>query len=469
MFGWGRRRRAREREHLERACGNVWQIACLEEDSRELLLSYALEVLEGTSFEVAGGLQLEDEMRATIALHVALLGHRLPPSRRPTRLRIILYPDYFSDPDRLSMSVRMGEVGEFGAMALAWRSVLLGGLDPDAVNVVIHELAHVLDGLTGDVDGMPLLSNDEARERWRRILDDELDDHRLIHARRRPALVSEYATTNAAEFFAEGATYFVQDGPGLEEERPRLFGLLREYFGFDPVPWTPPSTKELDPRVEALEADRIEFEIQACRRLLDASPESADANYQLAALLLASDEYDEGLSLYERAFDLGLDGADYVANRAQYMMVARRFEDAEREFSRVLEELPRWVEVRCDRARLRRWVGDRDGARRDLDEALRLDPESDLALAERGLLALDEEAWDDALQAFDEALGVHPDAVLALAGRAHAYEALGDPSRAAEDRQAAADMGVDEPDLETFLKESRRPPERPTAEGSGTA
>ena len=138
------------------------QIACLEEDSRELLLSYALEVLEGTSFEVAGGLQLEDEMRATIALHVALLGHRLPPSRRPTRLRIILYPDYFSDPDRLSMSVRMGEVGEFGAMALAWRSVLLGGLDPDAVNVVIHELAHVLDGLTGDVDGMPLLSNDEA-------------------------------------------------------------------------------------------------------------------------------------------------------------------------------------------------------------------------------------------------------------------------------------------------------------------
>jgi Mlc titration factor MtfA (ptsG expression regulator) len=68
----------------------------------------------------------------------------------------------------------LGESWHRGSIILSWPAVLAGGRDPhDGQNLVLHEFAHHLDGLDGEMGGTPPLPTSTAHRHWREVLDRE--------------------------------------------------------------------------------------------------------------------------------------------------------------------------------------------------------------------------------------------------------------------------------------------------------
>ena len=125
----------------------------LPEESRDRLYGYIQEFLYDKSFEGCGGLDLDDEIKITIAAQACLLLMNKDVRCYPKLRTILVYPSTYvagkkglfsnraKDP-----SVRLGESWGTGLVVLAWDSVKQGAINfADGRNVTIHEFAHQLD------------------------------------------------------------------------------------------------------------------------------------------------------------------------------------------------------------------------------------------------------------------------------------------------------------------------------------
>jgi Mlc titration factor MtfA (ptsG expression regulator) len=130
---------------------------------------------------------------------------------------------------------RLGETWAGGSMVLSWPGVVDGGRLRDGPrSVVIHECAHLIDLLDGEIDGIPPVGPPPAREAWRAAFADcrarfeeALDDGRAT-------AFDEYAAESDAEFFAVASECFFQDPHRLVRHDRQLYGLLQEAWRQDP-------------------------------------------------------------------------------------------------------------------------------------------------------------------------------------------------------------------------------------------
>jgi len=198
-------------------------------------------------FVGCGGLVITEEMRVTIAAQAALLllgedGYYF--DRVPT---IFVYPNYprakaYHDLGSAALveeDVEVeGQALEQGEIRLAWDEVLYGGRDPaDGENVVLHEFAHHLDRLDGEVGGTPPLATDEQHRQWLRVFDHELNELRQSLASRRQTFLHEAAAENRAELFAYSTECFFEQPRELAEMHPELFACLQEFYKIEPREW----------------------------------------------------------------------------------------------------------------------------------------------------------------------------------------------------------------------------------------
>lgn len=131
-----------------------------------------------------------------------------------------------------------GQALEQGEIRLTWNEVLFGGRDPDdGENVVLHELAHHLDSLDGEFDGVPPLASPSERQAWVEVFGRELDALRAdIAAGRTPFLHAE-AALNRAELFAYSTECFFEQPRELAESHADLFACLLGFYKVDPREW----------------------------------------------------------------------------------------------------------------------------------------------------------------------------------------------------------------------------------------
>jgi Mlc titration factor MtfA (ptsG expression regulator) len=119
-------------------------------------------------------------------------------------------------------------------MVLSWPGVMDGGrLRDGARSVVIHECAHLMDALDGDIDGIPPLPAKDRRN-WidgmaasRTRFEEALDDGRST-------AFDDYAAESDAEFFAVASECFFQDPHRLARHDRELYGLLMAVWRQDP-------------------------------------------------------------------------------------------------------------------------------------------------------------------------------------------------------------------------------------------
>ncbi|GAB4402471.1 MAG: zinc-dependent peptidase [Rhodoferax sp.] len=193
------------------------------------------------------GLEVDDEIRVTIAAHACLITLNRPEPHYPNLRQVLVYPDSFvvprDAPDAAGVvhahhEVLAGESWSEGQVILSWADVLAGAAQArDGRNVAIHEFAHQLDQAHGAATGAPELDDAAQAQRWAEVWSAAFREHRSRLAWGKPTLFDRYAAKNPAEFFAVVSEVFFERCPALAQQHPELHQALVSYYRLDPCQW----------------------------------------------------------------------------------------------------------------------------------------------------------------------------------------------------------------------------------------
>jgi Mlc titration factor MtfA (ptsG expression regulator) len=227
--------------------GNIRVYAALPEPLREQLRRLIKQFLHQKHFAGAGGLEITDEIRVTIAAEACMLVLNRPSGVYPQLRYIIVYPTTFivdrEESDEAGVVEcgpleMLGESWDEGKVILAWDSVLHGARNfEDGHNVVLHEFAHQLDSEFGGADGAPLLGGASSYAIWARVLSGEFEELQEDSRHGHRSLLDEYGATHPAEFFAVATETFFEKPRQMAKHHPELFEALRSYYRVDPRQW----------------------------------------------------------------------------------------------------------------------------------------------------------------------------------------------------------------------------------------
>ena len=205
--------------------------AVLEDEARERFERDVRFVLDEWTFEPVADADVRPEHRLGVAAGAALLLHGRPDWELPARHTVLFYPGSFDEDylptDRATFD---GMAHEQGPVIVAVDAVEASWADPtDGSNVVLHELAHLLDYLNSAADGVPALLDPASLDAWQRLVRREIQAARLGKS-----LLRRYAGTNAAEFFAVAVENFFERPDLLRRRHAELYEALVAFFALDP-------------------------------------------------------------------------------------------------------------------------------------------------------------------------------------------------------------------------------------------
>ena len=193
-------------------------------------------------FVGCNGLEVTDDMRAAIAAQACLLLLGRPGSLYDELQSILVYPDAFlvedevQDDDGLVTRRRReltGEAWDAHRVILSWRDIADTAAGPaDGYNVVLHEFAHHL-----DAEGRGPADPRRDVADWRAGLVDEYESLRTAVEHGENTWLDPYGAEDETEFFAVVTEEFVECPVELREARPRLYALMRAFYGIDPAAW----------------------------------------------------------------------------------------------------------------------------------------------------------------------------------------------------------------------------------------
>jgi len=225
--------------------GEMPLLARLRPEELDRLQRLAAGFLRRKSVDGAGGLQVSDRMRGLIALQACLPILQLSLDLYSGWHSIILYPDEFRAPFEFSDPAGVihqgsrdlsGEAWHRGPVILAWSHVEQDARAPEpAANVVIHEMAHKLDLLNGDANGMPPLHREMDPRFWSQVMNAAYDDLALHVERDAEPPIDPYAAHSPDEFFAVVSELFFAWPEVLLETYPEVYRQLLLYFRQDPA------------------------------------------------------------------------------------------------------------------------------------------------------------------------------------------------------------------------------------------
>jgi len=251
LFDWLRTRRRRAiagrplpPEWDEILGRNVRQTQWLDAAARDRLRSWVAVFVAEKRFEGCRGMTVDDEVRVSIAGQAGLVVLGLEGEYFERLRSVLVYPGDYLGPRSTPLDgggalewnePRLGETWDGGSMVLSWPRVLEGGRMRDGPrSVVIHECAHAIDMLDGEVDGVPPVPSARGRSEWARRINacrerfvETLDEGRFV-------AFDEYAAEGPGEFFAVASECFFQDPHRLHRYDRDLYALLSEAWRQDP-------------------------------------------------------------------------------------------------------------------------------------------------------------------------------------------------------------------------------------------
>lgn len=220
-------------------------IAGRSADDRQRLRELSTLFLADKEFAGMQGLEVDDGMAVAIAAQACLPILRLGMAHYDGFKGIVVHPDVVvarrevMDEDGVVHHYDeelSGEAMEGGPVMLSWRDVADAG-DSAAwgYNVVVHEFAHVLDMRDGVADGVPLLPDRAARDRWLAVLEPEWQAFCERVDAGEDTLIDPYGAEAIDEFFAVSSEVFFVDPSALRSGHPALYDLLAGYYRQDPA------------------------------------------------------------------------------------------------------------------------------------------------------------------------------------------------------------------------------------------
>lgn len=218
----------------------------LDATEQQRLRERAVLFLQHKHLSAMPGVVLDGHGRLVLAVQAELpLLHLADLNWYQNFHEIVLYPNDFVSPQRHRdasgvvhewNAAHSGEAWQHGAVILAWPGVLASG-QWHGYNLVIHELAHKLDMLNGDANGLPPLHGNMHVEQWAKAmqsafdqLNAELDANPSVET-----TIDPYAAENPAEFFAVTSEYFFSAPDLLAKAFPAVYAQLALFYRQDPL------------------------------------------------------------------------------------------------------------------------------------------------------------------------------------------------------------------------------------------
>ena len=211
------------------------------------------EVLSRISIDTARGVERGEELRLSVALQAGLPVLELGVGWYRAIRTILLVPgEYETELTTVDeagvvhegVDTISGEMGPQQPVVLSVADVEASGWG-EGYNVVIHEMAHVIDAADGEADGVPPLPPGMDPGRWSEVFAAARSDHerRVRRSERggpqaratvKPPVLDPYAAEGPEEFFSCSAELFFERPRRLKRAYPELFEQLKAFFGFDP-------------------------------------------------------------------------------------------------------------------------------------------------------------------------------------------------------------------------------------------
>lgn len=202
--------------------------------------------LSEKTFVGCGGLELDDEIRVTIAANACVLLLGLDHDVYIDVESILVYPTTVRPPPRETSlggttvmregPAILGQAHLRGPVILVWDAVRHGSRDPDnGHNVVFHEFAHKLDMLDNEIDGTPPLRGSAQYDAWSKACGEVYFELQRRVKKGLPTFLDDYGATNEAEFFAVATESFFEKPDQMVREHPDLYAVLKEYYRQDPA------------------------------------------------------------------------------------------------------------------------------------------------------------------------------------------------------------------------------------------
>ncbi len=254
IFSWLRNRRRRELlalpfsgEWLSFLQENVAIYSLLTTGDQDKLRKRIQVFVPEKEWVGCAGLQITDEMRVTVAAQACLLLLGVDDSYCFDDLRsVLVYPDTYTQPPQMRQHkliveeqvATLGEAWRRGPIVLTWSEVLRGARHPRSGHLlVVHEFAHHVDGLDGDMDGTPPLRTSPEYLRWNHVVDREYD--RLVRQTEQGqvTLLDQYGASSRAEFFAVASECFFGRPALLRQQHADLYQILQNLYRQDPAEW----------------------------------------------------------------------------------------------------------------------------------------------------------------------------------------------------------------------------------------
>ncbi|MGF6710283.1 Mlc titration factor MtfA (ptsG expression regulator) [Luteibacter sp. W1I16] len=203
--------------------------------------------LHGKRFHAMGDAPLDDFWRLAIAMQASLPALPHGPKAFKGWTNVLVYPGEFNvrrshrdAPTGVvtdSDDTLIGEAWERGPMILSLADVALDLEAPwDGFNVVIHEMAHKLDMLSGPANGVPPLPSSMNRRQWIETMQRGYDRLSKAVERGRRTAIDPYAAEAPEEYFAVTSELHFSQPDLLREAEPDVARLLDAFYGPSPPP-----------------------------------------------------------------------------------------------------------------------------------------------------------------------------------------------------------------------------------------
>ncbi len=256
VFGWYKKRKLLEtiaqmpfdpkyRKILEKTLHYRY----LSEEDKEKIERSILRFIHTKKF-VGVKMDVTDEMKVIIAFYACLLLLHIDTDNCYDNLKtIILYPSpVVLDNVRNNGGIYTKEdflidgQSANDTVVLVWHDARYEAYHLRHDNVIVHEFAHEIDYMDGEVDGVPPLERSKY-DSWTKVLLEDFKKLNNVALKNREwgkyKLLGSYAATNEAEFFAVVTERFFESPHSLKHHFPELYKELKDFYNIDPAAMLP--------------------------------------------------------------------------------------------------------------------------------------------------------------------------------------------------------------------------------------
>ena len=190
--------------------------------------------------------EVTEEMKVVIAFYACLLLLHIKTENCYDNLKTIIIYNHPVMIDKVQNNGGIFSKEQFlidgqsanDTVVIIWHDAKREAYHPRKENVIVHEFAHEIDFMDGEIDGVPPMERSKYHE-WTNVLYKEFQKLNSVALKNRDwgdySFIGEYAATNEAEFFAVLSERFFESPGSLKKKFPDIYNELKDFYGIDPA------------------------------------------------------------------------------------------------------------------------------------------------------------------------------------------------------------------------------------------